>query len=265
MFFSTRPCLTLSCYVVWLRCVTGEPRSESAGGKLHETTDFFLTRRERRRYKTNEQSYIPIGAAYRVKKSNTKELIIETATNLFYEQGFGSSSIRDIVRAVGVTNSTVYIHFKDKDEILYKIVNEIGVTLINVLQEATRGVEDPVERLKKMIFAQVCLVKEKRKEIKIYMEEQFQLPRPLRKEVLKQHRYIYNLYYDAIAEIKAAGLLRDIDQAVVTFGISAMMNWSYRWYDERGRLSIEQIAQDIIRTFFFGILKEGPYSEKDYR
>lgn len=228
---------------------------------------FFLTGGEQKYSFKNEHSFailieVNIVALGPSKKSNTRQLILAKAIDLFFEQGFASASIRDIVRAVGVTNSTVYIHFKDKNEILYKIIDGIGATLVAVLQEAIRKSHDPVECLRNMIFAQVCLVKEKRKEIKIYMEDQFQLPRPLRKNVLEQHRGIYEVYYNKFSEIREEGWLRDIDQTVMTFCIFAMMNWAYRWYDETGPLSIEEIADDIIRILFSGVLKDVALSEK---
>ena len=108
-----------------------------------------------------------------MKKSNTKKKIIKKATELFYEYGFVKASIRDIVRAVGVTNSTVYIHFKNKDEILFSIIEDIGSTLMKELQAVIESNNDPVQCLREMIFRQVCLIKEKRKEIKIYLEEQY--------------------------------------------------------------------------------------------
>ena len=191
-----------------------------------------------------------------MKKSNTKKKIIKKATELFYEYGFVKASIRDIVRAVGVTNSTVYIHFKNKDEILFSIIEDIGSTLMKELHAVIESNDDPVECLREMIFRQVCLIKEKRKEIKIYMEEQYQLPPGLRKKSLKQHRRIYELYNNKIGEIKDRGLIREIDQAVMTFGVFAMMNWAYRWYKDHGRLAIEEVAEDIIRIFFDGILRK---------
>ena len=59
-----------------------------------------------------------------------------------------------------------------------------------------------------------------------------------------------------ICEMKKMNLLRDIDETVLTFSIFAMMNWSYRWYHDEGRMSIEDIAEDIIRITLTGILKE---------
>ena len=192
-----------------------------------------------------------------MKISKRKEEIIEKATDLFYRHGFVKASIRDIVKAVGITNATVYIHFKNKDDILYHIIEDIGSALLKEISPGIEAHYDPVECLKKMIFKQVCLMKEKRKEIKIYMEEQYQLPTVLRKRALKQHRQIYDIYYSMLCKIKDKGLIRDVDETVMTFAISAMMNWSYRWFRDNGRLSIEEVAEDIIGIFFGGIFKEG--------
>jgi AcrR family transcriptional regulator len=192
-----------------------------------------------------------------VKRTNTKKKILKKATDLFYEHGFVKASIRDIVRAVGVTNSTVYIHFKNKDEILYSIIEDIGSTLLEVLHEVSGTHDDPVDCLREMIFSQVCLIKDKRKEIKIYIEEQYQLPTPLRKKALAQQRQIYDIYYEKIGEIIKKGLANEVDQTVATFSIFAMMNWAYRWFQDRRRLSIEEVAEDMIKILSSGILRDG--------
>lgn len=192
-----------------------------------------------------------------MKRSNTKKKILKKATDLFYEHGFVKASIRDIVRAVGVTNSTVYIHFRNKDEILYSIIEDIGSTLIEELRKVTAKHVDPIMCLRDMIYRQVCLIKEKRKEIKIYVEEQYQLPTPLRKKALAQQRQIFDIYYHQIDELKEKGLTNDVDQTVVTFCIFATMNWAYRWFRDRKRLSIEEVAEDMINILFTGILKKG--------
>lgn len=197
-----------------------------------------------------------------MKISKRKAEIIEKATDLFYEHGFVKASIRDIVKAVGITNSTVYIHFENKDEILYYIIENIGSALLKEIRSGIEAHDDPVECLREMVFRQVCLIKEKRKEIKIYMEEQYQLPTVLRNKALKQHRQVYNLYHNMICQIKDKGLIRGIDETVMTFSIFAMMNWSYRWFKDKGRLSIEEVAENIIRIFFGGIFREGVL-EKD--
>ena len=193
-----------------------------------------------------------------MKNHNTKNLILEKASDLIYEHGFVKASIRDIVKAVKITNSAVYVHFKNKDEILYTIIEEIGSSLLETLYSVVKEHEDPLVCLYHMIFAQVSLLKTKRKEVKIYLEEQYQLPEQLRKQARKQHRDIYNLYYNKLCEIekKKPGVLRNINKTVATFSIFAIMNWAYRWYREDGELSLEDVAGLLVDILFHGIFSD---------
>ncbi|WP_158301720.1 TetR/AcrR family transcriptional regulator [Paenibacillus mesophilus] len=52
---------------------------------------------------------------------NTKDRILETSIDLFSRQGYSSVSIRDITGVVGIKESTLYYHFKNKEDILLTI------------------------------------------------------------------------------------------------------------------------------------------------
>ena len=54
---------------------------------------------------------------------NTKEKILETALELFSQRGYGGVSIRDIARAVGIRESSLYNHFENKQAIFDGIVD----------------------------------------------------------------------------------------------------------------------------------------------
>lgn len=72
--------------------------------------------------------FIPDGAPMPLKntKSSVKEFrfvgtkknVFESAISLFVSKGFDNVSIRDIASAVGIRQSTIYNHFKSKQEIL---------------------------------------------------------------------------------------------------------------------------------------------------
>lgn len=55
------------------------------------------------------------------KMMSTKERILEISINLFSRHGYSAVSIRDITREVGIKESTLYYHFKNKEEILNSI------------------------------------------------------------------------------------------------------------------------------------------------
>ncbi len=57
--------------------------------------------------------------------------ILDSATKLFSEKGYDSTSVTDIMNEVGIAKGTLYYHFKSKEEILDGIIERIKETLIS--------------------------------------------------------------------------------------------------------------------------------------
>lgn len=195
-----------------------------------------------------------------MRKSNLEEKILDAATGLFAKHGYVKASVRDIAKQAGGSNSCLYVYFKNKDEILFRIITDLGAELLRELETVISKHNDPVECLQTMIFTQVLFSMKAAKKMKVYLEELYQLPPPLKKRALNQHRQIYDLYYDKICALENKGLLCDkIDKAVMTFGIVSNMNWVYRWLNPAGRLSVEEVARHIIAMLFRSMLKNSPF------
>ncbi|MGD8563330.1 MAG: TetR/AcrR family transcriptional regulator [Desulfarculaceae bacterium] len=114
----------------------------------------------------------------RPKKSEQEDvraLILEKAKKLFLEIGYANLTIRRIAQEIGYTPGTIYLYFKNKDEILYELHNE-GFRLL--LQYKKRilegGATDPVERLRRggHIYIDFAL------ENPEYYELMFNMPEP---------------------------------------------------------------------------------------
>jgi AcrR family transcriptional regulator len=62
------------------------------------------------------------------KNSSKKDIIIEKASKLFREKGFGAASMRDLAENVGVEAASLYNHIQSKSEILqaicFKVAND---------------------------------------------------------------------------------------------------------------------------------------------
>ena len=192
-----------------------------------------------------------------------RKILIKKGTDLFYKEGFARSSIRDIGRTAGISSSTLYHYFKDKDELLYEMITLIGDHLLKLLNDTIQEFTDPEERLKQMVFRQICVLKEKKKEVKIYVEEQYQLPPRLRREAHLQQRKIYDTYLHQLELLQKAGRLRTSHLPTINFTIFATINWVYRWFRENGPLTIEELAEMIITILFNGILVPLPKSDAE--
>ena len=57
--------------------------------------------------------------------SSTRDRILDTAIDLFSERGFHDVSVRDLTRAVGIKESSLYNHFRSKQQILDAIYQEL--------------------------------------------------------------------------------------------------------------------------------------------
>lgn len=59
----------------------------------------------------------------------TKEQIMDAAIDLFSKRGYDNVSIREIARAVGIRESSIYNHYKGKEEIMDTITNYFMIEL----------------------------------------------------------------------------------------------------------------------------------------
>jgi AcrR family transcriptional regulator len=57
-------------------------------------------------------------------KARTRARILRTATELFQKQGYRHTSVDDVARESGVAKGTVYLHFKNKAELLFHAIAE---------------------------------------------------------------------------------------------------------------------------------------------
>jgi AcrR family transcriptional regulator len=79
-------------------------------------------------------------------KLEMKELIKAAALKLFLEDGVAKTSIRNIADEIEYSPGTIYLYYKDKDELLYEVQSNAFGKLLEVFREnATHN--DPVERL----------------------------------------------------------------------------------------------------------------------
>ena len=62
-------------------------------------------------------------------KQDMRNLIIESATQLFLKQGYDKTSIRSIAEDIEYSPATIYLYFKDKDEIFY-VIHENAFALL---------------------------------------------------------------------------------------------------------------------------------------
>lgn len=82
-------------------------------------------------------------------KTEIRRQILDASMKLFVEEGFENVSIRKIADLIEYSPTTVYLYFKDKDEILFNL-HEMCFLKMAEYNEGLWGVKNPLLRLHKM-------------------------------------------------------------------------------------------------------------------
>jgi TetR/AcrR family transcriptional regulator, transcriptional repressor for nem operon len=79
---------------------------------------------------------------------DTRERIVMEAMRLFWEKGYGSTSIADILRAADANSGSLYYFFPSKQDLLLAVLDTYrgGINPM-LLGPAWQGVDDPLERI----------------------------------------------------------------------------------------------------------------------
>jgi AcrR family transcriptional regulator len=82
-------------------------------------------------------------------KRDTRERILRVAAELFGEQGYDATSLRQLADRLGFTKAALYYHFQSKDEILEALVGPVLEMLDELVErlEQARSTEDWADAL----------------------------------------------------------------------------------------------------------------------
>lgn len=79
--------------------------------------------------------------------------ILRAAERIFVAEGYEGATIRKIADEVGVSSTCLYMHFRDKDQILLEICTDVMEGLLAINSEISARPIDPVERVRMMLSA----------------------------------------------------------------------------------------------------------------
>jgi len=120
-----------------------------------------------------------------------KNLILDTAKELFAEKGFSSVTLDDIATAIEFSKGTIYTHFKSKEEIYALILlNHLNV-LLTRLKEAAKACTDTASCIRSCLDTYIEFYRKHREYFKLLffidlMSNQYKIPSDLLQEIQRQ-------------------------------------------------------------------------------
>lgn len=86
------------------------------------------------------------------KKIATREAIVQAAIEVFGENNFRDSNIREIAKRAGVAEGTIYKYFKDKEDLFFSIPMEKTKGYVEQLDLHLQGITGAPNKIRKFIW-----------------------------------------------------------------------------------------------------------------
>lgn len=182
--------------------------------------------------------------------------LLAIAADLFATRGFVATTVREIADAGGILSGSLYHHFDSKeamvDEILREFLDAQRVAIERIVGEQ----QDPRTTLTELVRQSFAALHRHRAAIAILQNEgpylaQFERFSYVRRTLNDFERTWIRVLRDG----QSAGVFRpDLNVKLVHRFIRDAVSASVQWYNPRGRLSVQAIAEQYIRIFCDGVV-----------
>ncbi len=220
--------------------------TEASDGEAHEEAQRVVAPRKRAR------------TSRRTASGNTdkRERILKAAIRVFARKGFYSTRVSEIAKAAGVADGTIYLYFKNKDDVLISIFQDRISKLLEVLTEAVAQKSNFEEKLRVVVDLQLGLLDGSRELAEVVTVNLRQSSR-----LLKQFGApLFGKYLETLARVFEEGqengaVRQDVSPRVLARALwgaldAIALGWALGGGDEQ---MMRRSAQQVAATFLDGV------------
>ncbi|HEX9509258.1 MAG TPA: TetR/AcrR family transcriptional regulator [Puia sp.] len=190
------------------------------------------------------------------KKNGTKkEVIIEKASRLFREKGFGAASMRDLAEHVGVEAASLYNHIQSKSEILQTICFRVANKFMTNLETVESSPQSTLKKMEDVIRLHIRMMLDQYEFVYIADHEWRHLPEPYLSNFLSQRRSYRKRLGNIIEDGITRGEMKDIDPYVAVLTILSAISGIDSWQRSRKSTSAEDLESNMVKYLIEGLKK----------
>ncbi len=184
------------------------------------------------------------------------ESILLAAIRVFARNGFFNSKVNDVAKDAGVADGTVYLYFKNKEDLLISIFNYIIDEVIEISRKELTLLDNPSEKIRKLATLHLDLMGRDENLAKVFQVELRQLKFMEQFSTSKLSIY-FEFIRTAIEQGQQAGLFRkEINSQIaakVLYG--ALDEMVTNWILSRKEYNLSDMADPVVDIFLNGVKK----------
>ncbi|RBO93796.1 TetR/AcrR family transcriptional regulator [Nocardia puris] len=183
---------------------------------------------------------------------DTRARILDAALELFAERGFHGTGVAEIGDRADVQRGALYYHIGSKEELLWQILRDYTVLVLDDAERIADGPGDPVDKLRALIRSHVRLIIRHRREVAVQLRDVGALTGERAAELQDLRDRVQRAWQRVLDAGHAAGVLRTADH-VVTNSLLGMLNSVTLWYRPHGGRTPDEIADILLATVLDGV------------
>lgn len=158
------------------------------------------------------------------KEISLREKILDTSRHLLYNDGHTSLSMRGIAKKVGVSATSIYLHFDNKDHLLHTLIEESVEVLSVSIEERVNHNSDVISQFEAIIqgYVDFALSHPEKYQI-IYMVRSEAMAR-YPKEKFRKARRCYELLVRVIEAGVREGVMEEDEPLTAAYSIWAQLH-----------------------------------------
>ncbi len=196
-------------------------------------------------------------------KLELRSQILEAATELFLKEGFEKTSMRSIAEKIEYSPATIYLHFKDKNEI-FQAIHDKGFEKFFAKLSLSQHIEHPFLRLRRMgdLYLEFAVENPEFYDLMFIMRVPLDARKPNGEVEWACGLQSFKLLQATIIECMEKGYMKKMDLDVATVTISSLMHGMSSFYIKERLVMYDQetlpfLFKDAMDNLM-QILKESP-------
>ncbi len=191
-------------------------------------------------------------------KREKYERILQAAIKVFAQKGFYHSRISDIAQEADVASGTIYLYFKNKDDILISIFEEKMKEAIEIFQKELATCKDALSKLKLFVKTHFKLFSENPDLAAVLQVELRQSSRFMKEYKKVELKRFLDLIGEIVRQGQEEGIFRkDLSISLVKrFIFGAMDEMVSTWVLSRERFNLNLYAEPLAELFIKGLVEE---------
>jgi TetR/AcrR family transcriptional regulator, cholesterol catabolism regulator len=174
--------------------------------------------------------------------------IKQAAVLLFAQRGYAATSIRDIAKAVNMTNAGIYHHVTSKEALLADLMQVGHVRLIAATDQLLAGIDRPAERLAALITSLTAIHALNPMTTRI-MDGELRSLTPgsaAHREIIELRDTYEAEWRRTIADGVSRGAFEVADQRLARLALMSMCTGTSEWYRPDGVSSLDQVCAQFV-------------------